>query len=683
MQDRFFDGNRSDTDAAAMYLRVANVECSPNDAHPSLNFLTAVLALVTGIHNRNDLSAATRPLFRQDSEIHNAEACILLHRINLRFPALAKIPFDATGVSQGQEDALAERMKHLLALIDKRHGVNINLSILHVETGRKKKNGTQEKLLKAQAWQSTDQQIERTGYLLHDKELNRFMPMRTMGQLTNPYLSSDMRYRNKSFLGKARAVLADVRSELGSAARVDAFQLDDAELYERAIDGRTGKVKIKGAINAENEYIKEWNKRTDAAYSQKKPLPRSTILFQKLRSVLPFTSKNEPTNPFLNLSNAEIDLRLNAPDSKASGKEKAFLKETRRLNFLKTKAPEILNPLPPTPLAFAPVALFEDVFRDFDALLQPNGELRINLHTKDLSTELRTSLQQARVAVIEALMTGDKNFLKPALSYFHRPIPDPVNALAGTDALYERLRKLRRSVLALGKGSRPLAHERPAEIADALRACDFSEADVKKFFETSARVMETRREALKHLRGCLPGIVEQPERMRALIKAAPDEKVVKYAKYIIARRGKKLRATLREKAELDKNIADRERLIVPSADDSSTEAAIIREVHAHAGTDEFKAQTLKMSADSKNLETKINALEIALGQTRAAEKRIAKLEKSAIVWSEINTVWEKCDGLSESMLAVEMHASLVSITRRQLLRPVGNIVEVSDAGREV
>lgn len=683
MHARFFDGHRSETDAAVTYLRVANVECSPNDAHPSLNFLTGLLALVTGVHNRNDLSTATRPLFRQDSEIHHAEASVLLARINRRFPALAKTPFDATGVNQGQADALAERMKHVFALIGESHSVDINLSIVHVENGRKKKRGTQAKLFKAQPWQGANEQIEQTGYLLHDRALNKFMPMRTMPQLTNPYLSSATRYRNKSFFGKARALFADVGSRLGSMGRVDAVQLDDAELYERAIDGRTGKVKIKGAIDAENEYIKEWEKRTDTAYSEKKPPRRGTGLFRKLRSVLPFTSNIELTNPFKNLSNAEIDVRLNAPDSRVSRKEKALLKETRRLNFLKAKTPENLNPLPPTPVAFAPIDLVEDVLRDFDALLKPDGGLRTDLFPVGLNTTTAISMQQARASVVRAFMNGNKSFLRPALDFFRDPIEDPANALAGHEALYEHVRKLRRSILALEKGSRPAAHERPAEIAGALRACDFPEADVQKFFETSLRVMEARREMRVYLRDYVLDNAEHPEKARAFLRAASDARIVRYARHIVASRNQQLQAALNEKVELDANIEDRIALLLPSSDDSPTQAAIIRALHAEAGTIEFNNVTTEMQAQSRRLEARINAFETAsLDRTQQAEMRIAHLEKLATVWSEVNNVWKKCDALSESTLTAELHDGLLHATRRELQKSVGTVIGQGIPGRE-
>lgn len=561
----FFDGRRPPVESLSACLRLQGIECSPNDAHPSLNFITAVIAAMTGVHGKNDMSAATDPVFDHDRQVHTAEALRVLARVNQKFPALAHTAIGSMVLdpraSDEEKAADNRRMDFLLKFLGGHAGKKFNVNVLDIESGRPTRGKQLTHLSRPLKIAGEEPSSECNVYLVYDRTSGRFLPLREREVLTNPFLATTMRYRKKSLAGRFKSNFADWRRPF--SARVKARQMSDAMLYEKAVDNSTAKPRIMGKDRAENEYIKEWLKRTDPDYKLKKQARLPTTRFQKIKSALPFTLNRPSDDQYLGRPTPDLVALLNHMDDRRDRKDRMRIKKAIYRNFLLSKQPAVLNPLPPTPVLFTSPHLVKAVLADFDALLQPGGDPARSPLADARLAEFRLLLSVAQDHIVDGFKTGDQHRMALARSVFKQAVTKFVRDGVLPPQVRRQLERLADSIGDLYVGPGPLpAHERTAEMADVLRRCGHAQADIDRFSTAIEPIVAQRRAARQTLQGFLRNDAmrrgESAETMR-LIGSMPDEKLSVNTFRILVRQTSDLADTLARVKQAKDKIDDFEK----------------------------------------------------------------------------------------------------------------------------
>lgn len=699
---RFFDGQRTPIESLSAYLNMSHVECSPNDAHRSLNFITAALAMATGIHNKNDLSATTRPLFEHDHEIHKAEANQMLQQINAQFPELANTPIGTISYDPNAPEQADERIPYLLNLIEASHNTKLNICLLGVEAHRSSRGKQAAYLVTQNEFRHEGASAEGNAYMVYDEENGRFMPLRTREMLTNPRLSPGLRFAKKSVSQKISCAASDIRHAVSFSARVKAYALSDPELYEKAVDKATGKPKVMGNDSNENEYIKEWLKRTDPDYKLKKQARLSDSKFQKFKSALPFTLNRLTENPYLDFKTPALSDMLNDVASRPSRKERKFIKKAIYRNYVMAAEPAALNPLPPAPVAFAGPDQFRNIMGNFNALLQPGGDPSRSPFADNKYYGVREMLTAAQVSVTEGFKTGNSHDISVAHGKCQRVLRKLTSSAdrngvaqdAGPADLLFKMKVLEQSLAQLKENQALPPHQRMAEIADVLRKCGFLEEHVTRFTNAVEPVMAQRRDAVASLQRFLVSDAKLQGHSGEAIEAMPELDLISQTKTVINERQLALNKVLEQIEKTNQEIADHENYMATQADPNNR-----FNVPAEPGSflNRMFASMAFGGASGSTIESQLAALRTGLVQTQSkvveleifalenrdaeehAETQARQLEDSAAVWAAINAIWRECDALKTRTASLENHSTLLEASSRTLRGPMNEVFRYMDA----
>lgn len=722
LEAKFFDGHRTPIESLSMELSSCNIECSPNNAHQSLNFITAMLAMATGVHGRKDLPEATRGLFDHDHEVHSAEANYLLQKINVRYGALADKPIgtigpDANAVDKENEEG---RVRYLLEMLKQSHQANFDVLVLSLKFQESPRSGNMTLLEQKKNFKGEGTSEKYPGHLIHDQESGSFLPLRTREVLTNSWLAPSLRYRQKSVAGKVSSVLTNLRSTIGFSARNKATKLLDPELYEKAIDKASGKPRIMGRDSHENEYIKEWLKRTDPNYDLQKQTLSQGRSYQ--RTGLPSRQSARAPNPFMGGDISLLNRLLNNPEHRRDRTQQKYLKKAIYHHYLLEKNPEAINPLPPTPVGVASLDKFKAVMADFNALLQPGGDPGATLLAGGRHDHFRELASQTQAAVVNGFKTGNRNDVDKACKRFQDALEtfygaETADSVAARATALRRpksrrsletisvVRRLEKSLADLAESRPPRPDKRTAEIADVLRMCAFTAKDVKKFSEAVVPVMQQRQEAFADLRRFLHKSAELQGISRRAIDAMAEAGLVTQTESILKKRNtdletaryhvKTTRNTINDLVHSAQEFVDTAstanspkhstvssptRLPTSSLPNSPVTVGPFLAAIAEAGSSD--ASTGRDLADHladlrttlKSYENVLEDLErLAIENSDAqlhTTTQIAKLKNLDKPWSAIKAIWSTCDTFKKTQLPLEEHPNLLASTRRKLHMPM-------------
>lgn len=708
LPDRFFDDQRTPTESLVTCLTLGNIECSPNEAHRSLNFITALIALATGVHHRNDLSDTTRLLFENDHDIHKAEASKLLQRLNADFPGMANIPIGTIGLDPGTGADPDPRIPALQNLLARSHDGALNICILGVETRGTECGKQHTHLVRQGPILHGEKPTKDNGYLVYDNDNGRFLPLRERPVLTNPCLAQHLRYRKKSFSAKLSCIATDMRAPF--SARVEAFQLADPALYEKAIDKATGTPKMIGKDHRENAYIKEWLKRTDPDYKLKKPAQSSPTVFQKIKSALPFTLHLPKANPYLEHPTSHLSDLLNDVGNKPSRKQRKLIKKAIYRNYVLARQPDVLNPVPPTPVALAAPECVENVFSAFAALLQPDGDPSRSPLADSRFKGIAKLFGAAQVSMIDGIKTGNKAELRAAQDLFREGLQklkrdaggdddfDTTLPLHGHDIsdvswleIRAKVMRLEQSLADLAVSQRAPAHERTPEIAAVLRQCGFSNGQVDKFSSAVESVVTQRQAALQELRGFMQRNAEPPDGFDAQLATLAPQDLIEHTRTLIQTRSsvlinakKHLEATREEITDLEHFRATHGGDDPPSPMPGSLGFFLADLLESTADTaivTEIEAELARLAAQVEQEEILVEAHESFATSNfeheAQAEIQASTLENLAPVWNAMNAVWSECDAFKKRTAAPENHPGLLDAANRTLRGPLLEVLRHS------
>lgn len=677
---RFFDGRRPHVESLSACLGLHGIECSPNAADPSLSFITAVIAAATGVHGRKDLATTTRPLFDHDHEVHNADAMRIYQSINKTFPRLAHLPIGAVGLnpraSEAEKKADQLRIGFLLEILGDSARGKLNVSVLDIESGKSTRGKQMTHLAKAAEFINPDPSTKVNAYLVYDRASRSFLPLRSREVLTNPLLATGMRYRKRSLASQIRSTLVDMHHPF--SARVKAWQMPDTMLYEKAVDKATGKPRILGADASENEYIKEWLKRTDPDYKLKKQASLPNTRFQKFKSALPFTLNRASDNLYLDRPTPELTELLADPRNKPSRKEQQRIRKSIDRNELLGNQPAALNPLPPTPVAITSPHLVKAVLRDFDALLQPGGDPARSPLAEPRLAEFRLLLSLAQVHIVDGFKTGNQARMTMAESIFKEATIKFVRDGQLSLGVRRQLERVADSIGDLYIGTGPLpVHERTAEIADVLRRCGYPEGDVAKFSTAVRPIMAQRREARQALYGFLKNDAirggHSAEMIRSIRSSSEDELVLATFK-VLLRRASDMENALEKVIRVQEKIDDIENPRA-MARPGSVVAQVAASMHSSSAPhDDASSERTRLHADLARLTERAKKRKRHLDENRDvhdnAEKQANNLKALTPAWNAINAIWAECDAFQNRTAPLGAHPDLIDSVGSALQQPM-------------
>lgn len=707
LQEKFFDGRRMPIESLTLQLSSYNIECSPNNAHQSLSFITAMLSMVSGVHGKKDLPEATRALFEQDHDVHHAEANYLLQKINALHAGLAHRPIGSIGpdATEAEKEIEKSRIQSLFTMLDKTYKTNFTVRILDMAFEDTQEFGSVAILKPTGKFQNALAPTMRngkisTGYIVHDRDTGRFLPLRMQDQRTNAFLAPSSRYNKKSLTGKVRSTLSNLRSKMCFSTRIKAIRLADADLYEKAVDKASGRPRIMGRNSRENEYIKEWLKRTDVDYERGKKTRLKARLYQ--RPELGSTAGIPVKNPYLKESYSTLVERRDDIEHPPGRKQKKLIKEAIYRNRLLKKGPAASNPLPPTPVAIAPAAEFKSVMAQFDLLLQSDGDAGGSSFPGKDFERFRLLANNARANVAKGFKSGDKTavirghkLFQEALKEYDDRARGAQHARSTSQRMASRNERTLQMIFALQESLADLAQSRPlpyyrrtAEMADVLRICGCPPEDVQKFSDSIAPIMAQQRQAREGLQRFLYTDARQRASLSRPVAQITDTALIDATEKALKELESKLEDAQNIIQETQKQIVACNRDIerynneIEAMDHANAPADIRTSSVVHPATGPVLSATVaamsvhdrarllrrivESEARAERLEQELeiqkdaaDALEeiadASAGERVDAARQARKLGELAEPWAAINAIWRTCESFNRTATPQRVH----------------------------